>query len=217
MRGYQIIIADDHEIVRSGIKFILEKQDRFHINQEACSFCELIESLSHATFDLLILDLNLGDKNGIHALREISDAYPSLPILVLSMYPEETYALQSINAGASGYLNKTMVSEELTTAMSMILKNKTYLSETFMDTLPYGINFSKTDKSALETLSKREFQVYTMIVDGMTYKDMAEKLTLSPKTISTYRTRILEKLELKNINQLIHYSLQELQGKNKSL
>ena len=208
--AYQIIIADDHEIVRSGIKFILKKQKNFNIAKEASSFSELIQSLSLATYDLLILDLNLGDKSGIHALREISDTFPSLPILVLSMYPEDTYALQSIHAGASGYLNKTIVSKELIIAINTVLKDNIYLSEVLMKTLPYGIDFSKTSKSMLETLSKREFEVYNMIVSGMVYKEIAEQLTLSPKTISTYRTRILEKLELKNVNQLIHYALQEL-------
>jgi len=210
MMKYQIIIADDHEIVRCGVKFILKEQENYQIVQEASSFSELIEHLSCNVYDLLILDLNLGDKNGMYALREINEIYPSLQILVLSIYPEDTHALQSIRAGASGYLNKTVVSKELINAINTILSGKIYLSDNFKESLPYGLNLEKTNKDPLETLSKRELEIYTMIISGATYSDIAKKLTLSPKTISTYRSRILKKLELKNINQLIIYSLQYL-------
>ena len=108
---YKIIIADDHEIVRSGVKFTIAVQENLHIEDEASSFAELIDLLSCNSYDFLILDLNLGDKNGIHSIREISDKFSTLPILILSMFPEDPYALQSIHSGASGYLNKKMVSK----------------------------------------------------------------------------------------------------------
>ena len=106
---YKIIIADDHEIVRSGVKFTLMSQENFHVEDEVSSFSELISLLSKKSYDFLILDLNLGDKNGIHSIREISNLFNELPILILSMFPEDPYALQSIQSGASGYLNKKMV------------------------------------------------------------------------------------------------------------
>ena len=209
---YKIIIADDHEIVRSGIKFTVKSQENFHIEDEAASFSELIDLLSKKSYDFLILDLNLGDKNGIPSIREISNLFDELPILILSMFPEDPYALQSIQAGASGYLNKKMVSQDLIYAINTIIAGKTYMSEAHMDTLPYGTSLNKTSKSSIESLSKREFEVYSLIASGMTYKEIAEKLALSQKTISTYRTRILEKLSLSNTNQLIHFSLQNFLG-----
>ena len=209
---YKIIIADDHEIVRSGIKFTVESQENFHIEDEASSFSELMDLLSKKSYDFLILDLNLGDKNGILSIREISNLYKELPILILSMFPEDPYALQSIQAGALGYLNKKMVSQDLIHAINTIINGKTYMSESNMDTLLYGTPLNKTSKSSVETLSKREFEVYTLITSGMTSKEIADKLELSQKTISTYRTRILEKLSLSNINQLIHFALQNSLG-----
>jgi len=209
---YKIIIADDHEIVRSGIKFTVKSQENFHIEDEAASFSELIDLLSKKSYDFLILDLNLGDKNGIPSIREISNLFDKLPILILSMFPEDPYALQSIQAGASGYLNKKMVSQDLIYAINTIIAGKTYMREAHMDTLPYGTLLDKTSKSSIESLSKREFEVYSLIASGMTYKEIAEKLALSQKTISTYRTRILEKLSLSNTNQLIHFALQNFLG-----
>ncbi len=209
---YKIIIADDHEIVRSGVKFTIVAQENLHIEDEASSFAELIDLLSQNLYDFLILDLNLGDKNGIRSIREISDKFSTLPILVLSMFPEDPYALQSIYAGASGYLNKKMVSDELLLAINTIIEGETYMSQAYMETLPYGTNLDKRPKNSIESLSKREFEVYSLITSGVAYKEIAEKLALSPKTVSTYRTRILEKLELSNINQLIHFALQDSLG-----
>jgi len=209
---YKIIIADDHEIVRSGIKFTVESQENFHIEDEASSFSELLDHLSKKSYDFLILDLNLGDKNGIPSIREISNRFNELPILILSMFPEDPYALQSIQAGASGYLSKKMVSQELILAINTIIDGQTYMSAAHIDTLPYGTSLDKTPKSSIESLSKREFEVYSLLSAGMISKEIAEKLELSQKTISTYRTRILEKLSLSNTNQLIHFSLQNALG-----
>lgn len=213
---FRIIIADDHSIVRSGIRFTLETQQKFFIEDEASSFHDLMDLLSKKDYDLLILDLNLGDRNGISSIREISDSFSNLPILILSMFSEDPYALQSIQAGALGYLNKTMVSEELINALNTIIKGKVYLSESYMDTLPYGTSLEKTSKSSIQSLSKREFEVYSLIATGITSKEIAEKLGLSQKTVSTYRTRILEKLSLSNTTQLIQYSLQDTIGTNKN-
>lgn len=209
---YKIIIADDHEIVRSGVKFTIASQKKFHIEDEASSFSNLISLLSEKSYDFLILDLNLGDKNGIPSIREISNQFNELPILILSMFPEDPYALQSIQAGASGYLNKKMVSKELVHAINSIIEGKTYINQSYIETLPYGTSLGKTSKSSIESLSKREFEVYSLITSGISSKEIAEKLTLSPKTVSTYRTRILEKLSLSNTSQLIHFALQDSLG-----
>jgi len=209
---YKIIIADDHDVVRMGIKFTVEAHNNLTIADEASSYKELMELLSKNSYDLLILDLNLGDKNGIPSIREINKEYNNLPILILSMFPEDPYALQSIQAGALGYLNKKMVSEELISAIEKIMGGKIYLNESYKDTLPYGTSLDKTLKSSIESLSKREFEVFSLISSGMTSKKMAEELGLSQKTISTYRTRILEKLSLSNTTQLIQFALQNSLG-----
>ena len=203
----KIIIADDHGIVRSGLSFLIEQQSHMKVIAEASSFTSLLSILKKEKCDLLILDLNLGDKNGLQSIKEIQEIYGEIPILVLSMYPEETYALQSIKAGAVGYLNKKVITEELIKAIVTISEGEVYLSEAISETLLYGEPLQKEYKNPSELLSKREFEVLTMIAKGMNYKEIANELSLSPKTVSTYRTRVLEKLSLENTNQLIHYAL----------
>jgi DNA-binding NarL/FixJ family response regulator len=210
----KILIADDHEIVRCGVRFTLEKQHNLHVEDEASSYKELQVLLHHHTYDLLILDLNLGDKNGLHSIEEITKEFSTLPILVLSMFPEDPYALQSIQAGASGYLNKKVISQDLLLAIETILEGKTYIHPEHEKELPLGSELSKRPQPSIASLSKREYEVYELLTSGMTSKEISEKLSLSPKTISTYRTRILEKLSLSNTTQLIHFSLQHNLGKS---
>lgn len=205
---FRIIIADDHEIVRSGLKLLLKPQKGLEIVDEAASYSELSFLLQDNSYDLLILDLNLGDKNGVESIVEISDKYKDLLILVLSMYPEETYALQSIKSGASGYLNKKVISTKLIKVIQKILAGEKYISEALNSKLLYGETLNKDKQNPLELLSKRENQVLSLIASGISYKDIAKKLSLSQKTISTYRSRILDKLSLSNTNQLIHFALQ---------
>ncbi|RLA73263.1 MAG: DNA-binding response regulator [Epsilonproteobacteria bacterium] len=205
---YTIIIADDHEIVRSGLRLLIESHQDLQVEDEASSFGELTTLLEAKQYDLLILDLNLGDKNGIHSIQEISDQFEKLPVLVLSMFPEDSYAVGALKAGASGYLNKKVVSSELIKAIRKIIGGEKYISESLAENLPYGTELDKETTSPLEALSKREYEVLSLIASGDSYKEIAEKLSLSPKTVSTYRTRILDKLSLANTNQLIHFALQ---------
>jgi len=205
---HNIIIADDHEIVRSGLRLLIESQEDLKVKDEASSFSELLEHLQKNSYDLLILDLNLGDKNGLHSIQEISNQFEMLPVLVLSMFPEDAYAIGAIKAGASGYLNKKVISDELIDAARIVISGKKYVSEYLSENLAYGTSLDKETTNPLDTLSKREYEVLSQIASGATYKDIAEKLALSPKTISTYRTRILEKLSLSNTTQLIHFALQ---------
>ncbi len=201
-----IAIADDHEIVRSGLTMLINQRDDMIVEAEASSYSELIKLLKEKKIDLLLLDLNLGDKNGVESVKNISDFFPNLPILVLSAYPEEQYAIQTFKAGASGYLNKTVLSSELITAILQINKGKKYISDSLSENLEYGLDLEKSDQSPLETLSRRELEVLSLIAAGEAYKEIAAKLNLSPKTISTYRTRILEKLDLKNTSQLLRFA-----------
>lgn len=203
---YHIAIADDHEIVRNGLRMLIDQEKEMKVGVEASSCSELISSLEEVNVDLLILDLNLGDKNGVESIEGVSNLFPKLPILVLSTYPEEPYAVQAFKAGASGYLNKTVISDELIKAIQKITAGKKYISESLAENLAYGFSLEKSDIDPVELLSKREFEVLSLIASGQAYKEIAGKLNLSPKTVSTYRTRILEKLNLTSTAQLLRFA-----------
>jgi DNA-binding NarL/FixJ family response regulator len=185
---------------------LIDKEEGMKVQKEASSYSELIELLEEENIDLLILDLNLGDTNGIESIENVSNSFPTLPILILSTYPEEPYAIQTFKAGASGYLNKTVISSELIKAIHKITAGKKYISESLAENLAYGFSLEKRDTDPVELLSKREFEVLSLIASGKTYKEIAGKLDLSPKTVSTYRTRILEKLNLTNTSQLLRFA-----------
>ncbi len=202
----KIAIADDHEIVRSGLMMLIQQQENMEVEAQASSYEELINLLEKEAYDLLILDLNLGDKNGLESIENVSNLFPDLPILVLSTYPEDPYAVQTFKAGASGYLNKKVISAELSTAIQKITSGKKYISESLAENLAYGFSLEKTSKNPVELLSKREFEILSLIASGYAYKEIAQKLDLSPKTVSTYRSRILEKLNLTNTTQLLRFA-----------
>jgi len=185
---------------------LIDREKGMKVQEEASSYSELIELLEEENIDLLILDLNLGDTNGIESIENVSNSFPTLPILILSTYPEEPYAIQTFKAGASGYLNKTVISSELIKAIHKITAGKKYISESLAENLAYGFSLEKRDTDPVELLSKREFEVLSLIASGKTYKEIAGKLDLSPKTVSTYRTRILEKLNLTNTSQLLRFA-----------
>lgn len=202
----RIAIADDHEIVRHGLIMLIDKEKNMQVEVEASSYSELIARLKEVSVDLLILDLNLGDTNGMESIENVSTLFPALPILVLSTYPEEPYAIQTFKAGASGYLNKTVISSELIKAIHKITAGKKYISESLAENLAYGFSLEKSSTNPVELLSKREYEVLSLIASGQSYKEIASKLDLSPKTVSTYRTRILEKLNLATTAQLLRFA-----------
>ena len=202
----RIAIADDHEIVRNGLMMIIDQEKDMTVQAEASSCSELVSLLKEESVDLLILDLNLGDKNGVESIENVNNLFPTLSILVLSTYPEEPYAVQTFKAGASGYLNKTVISDELIKAIRKITAGKKYISESLAENLAYGFSLEKSNTDPIELLSKREFEVLSLIASGQAYKEIASKLNLSPKTVSTYRTRILEKLNLSSTAQLLRFA-----------
>ena len=206
----RIAIADDHEIVRSGLSMIIEKEEGMEVVQQASSYAKLVDMLVQTEVDLLILDLNLGDMNGLGVIENIIAAYPELPILVLSAYPEKTYALRAFKSGASGYLNKAVLSSELIDAISTVIKGKKYISHTFEEDLEYGTSLEKEEFDLNTLLSKREFEVLSLIASGHTSKEIAQALNLSPKTVSTYKGRIMEKLMVKNSSQLFQFAYERL-------
>lgn len=202
----EILIADDHAIVRKGLIQILDDEPGLANVSEAKSGQEVLELSRHKAWDLVILDINLPDRNGLDILNELHYAYPNLPILILSMYPEDQYALRVLKAGASGYLNKQSAPEELVKAIKKIHGGRKYFSEAITDLLISNLDASQ-QKPIQEILSDREFQVMVLVASGKTLTEIAEQLALSIKTVSTYRKRILVKLSLKNNAELTHFAL----------
>lgn len=201
-----IIVADNYELIRSGLQLILQQNEHFHIAAEATSFSDLLVLLEDDHFDLLILDFNLGDKNGLETIDIIRRAYPMLPILILSSFPEENYAIHALKAGASGYLNKSVFSSELLMAIEKVAAGKKFISESLSEKLLYGLSLDKDQQNPVNRLSKREFEVLTLFASGKKYKEIATQLDLSPKTVSTYRTRIMDKLDLSTTAQLLRFA-----------
>ena len=200
----RILVADDHSIIRKGVKQIVEETDDISVTAEACNGAETLNQVHHTAFDVLILDIAMPDMNGIDVLRQIRNEGYRVPVLILSMYPETHYAVRLLRLGASGYLTKDRAPEELITAIRAISQGKRYITPTLAESLVENLD----DDGAVplhKTLSDREFQVLIMIGSGKTVNEIAEKLNLSAKTISTYRTRILEKMRMKTNAQLTHY------------
>ena len=204
----KILIADDHEIVRSGLAMMIEPQDDMQVKAKASSYEELTALLSNGEYHILILDLNLGDKNGLESIRSVNALRSELPILVLSAYPEEPYALQAFQAGASGYLNKAVISSELFRAIRSVAQGKKYISPTLEETMLFGTDLEKKETPLTTALSKRELEVLSMIAESKSYKEIASTLGVSPKTVSTYRTRILEKLNLSSTSELLRFAFE---------
>jgi two-component system invasion response regulator UvrY len=203
---YRILIADDHPIVRRGLRQILE-ETRFVISvDEASNGREAIELVKKGKFDIVLLDISMPGMNGLEVLEELKKLKPSMPVLMLSIYPEEDYAVRALKAGASGYLTKKSAPDELVIAIKKLYRGERYISPSLADYLASHLTDDK-DKPLHKNLSNREFQVMRMIASGKTLKEIAGEINLSPKTISTFRTRILQKMRLKSNAELIQYAI----------
>ncbi len=202
----RVIIADDHPVVYKGLKEILQENFGSVMVDAAGTGRELIEKVKKTDYDLVLLDISLPDANGLDVLREMRRKRPRLPVLVISMYPEEMYAVRAIRTGAQGYLTKQSASEELIFAVRKILSGKRYVNPSFAVRMVVDFE-SDAAKPAHEKLSNREFQVMRMFGSGKTMKDIAAELNLSINSIRTYRVRIMEKIGVKGTEGLIHYAL----------
>ncbi len=202
-----ILLADDHAVVRQGIKQILGGAYPEATFGEAKDLHELREQLGQATWDILVMDLAMPDGNGLELLKQIDKDYPSLPVLILSIYPEDQYALRTLRAGASGYLNKESAPEELVQAVQKVLSGGEYISPGVAEELVHYAR-SESDQPLHQTLSDREYQVLCMIASGKEVGEIAKELSLSAKTVSTYRTRLLLKMNMKTNAELMHYAIQ---------
>jgi two-component system, NarL family, invasion response regulator UvrY len=203
----KILIADDHAIVRRGLKQILEDVPFVGSVDEAANGQEVLTRLQKKTYDLVMLDISMPGRSGIEVLKELKSEWPKLPVLVLSMYPEDQYAVRALRAGASGYLTKETAADELVTAVAKIVAGGTYVSDTLAEHIVSEMG-KPSDKALHDLLSDRELQIMRMIAEGKTVKEIGDELFLSVKTISTYRTRILAKMGFRNNADLTRYALQ---------
>lgn len=203
----RIVIADDHPLVIEGIKKVVSRNGQdIEIVGEAGTARELMKLLEREQPDMVILDFAMPDKSGLDILKDISSRYDKLPVLMLSMHPEERFAVRSLKHGAYGYLNKESVPDELINAIRKVSSRKKYISERVAEQLAAEVNGRHTEDPH-QKLSDREMQVLMMIASGMKIKEIAESLSLSSRTIHTYRLRLMEKLDLGSNVAIARYAL----------
>jgi len=202
----RILIADDHAIVREGLKQIVAESSDMAVAGEAANGQEVLEQVSKNDWDLLLLDIAMPGRAGMDILKQLRSERPELPVLMLSMYPEEQYAVRALKAGASGYLTKESAPEELIAAIRKVSQGGKYVSSSLAEKLAVYLE-TDHEKPVHELLSDREYQVMLMIASGKTVKQIADELSLSVKTISTYRSRTLRKMEMKNNAEITYYAI----------
>lgn len=202
----RVIVIDDHDILREGLKQILGETEAIEVVAEGESGVQAIQLATKHKADVMLLDISLPDKNGIEVLKQIKKINPQLAVLMLSMYREDQYAVRALKAGAAGYLSKQKASAELVKAIETVAKGKKYITSEVALTLADQVGIDE-EKPIHELLSDREFQTMTMIASGLTVGDIAVKLNLSVKTVSMYRSRILEKMNLRHNAEITHYAI----------
>lgn len=207
MAEINILIADDHPIVREGFKQVLSETTDMVVAGEASNGQEVLNLIRKNKYDVVLLDISMPGRSGLEILKELRSEHPKLPILIVSIYPEEQYAVRAFRAGASGYLTKASAPHELIEAIRKVSKGGRYVSSSLAEELTYYLDIDAT-RAPHETLSDREYQVMLLIASGKTVSGIAEELCLSVKTISTYRTHILKKMNLKNNAEITLYAVQ---------
>ena len=204
----KILIADDHAIVRRGLKQILAETPDMVVAGEAHNGQELLEKVRGHPWDVIVLDISMPGRGGLDILKQLKSERPKLPVLMLTIHPEDQYAVRVLRAGASGYLTKESAPDHLVEAIRKVARGGKYVSPHLAEKLAFNLE-SLSEKPLHEMLSDREFQVLRFIASGKTVKEIGEELSLSVKTISTYRTRILEKMKMRNNAELTHYAIQQ--------
>jgi two-component system invasion response regulator UvrY len=204
----RILVADDHAILRRGLRDILAHELEGVICAEAGNAQEVVAQVQSEPWDLVILDITMPGRSGLDLLRDLKQLRPELPVLILSMHPEDQYAKRVLKAGAAGYMNKETAPKELVKAIRKVLAGGRYASEALAEKLAFDLSAGAANQCH-EMLSDREFEVLRMIASGKTISRIAEELHLGVTTVSTYRVRILEKLGMENNSELIRYALQK--------
>ncbi|MBN1840740.1 MAG: response regulator transcription factor [Deltaproteobacteria bacterium] len=200
----KILIADDHAIVRQGLKQIFEGNPDMVMADEASNGQEVLDKVWKNDYDMVLLDISMPGTRGLDILKQLRTQRPGLPVLILTMHSEEQYAVRALRAGASGYLTKESLPDELITAVRKVSRGGRYVSASLAEKLAFDLE-RDAEKPLHEKLSDREYEVMRMIASGKTLKEIAEELCLSIKTISTHRSRILKKMKMRNNAELMHY------------
>ncbi|MDI1310376.1 MAG: response regulator transcription factor [Methylotenera sp.] len=202
----KILLVDDHQIVRQGLRNLIELEKDLQVADEASTGIEALNLIRKNEYDIVILDVTMPQKNGIDTLHDLKHIAPNLPVLILSGYAEEQYALNLMRSGCKGYLSKDADSDEIIKAIRSIANGRKYISAELAELLTNELS-NPSDKQLHETLSEREFQVFFKLAGGLSPIEIANELNISIKTVSTYRTRILEKMSLKTNADMTYYAI----------
>lgn len=203
----RILIADDHAIVRQGLKQIIEENTDMRVVAEAANGVEALRKMREVDCDVALLDISMPGKGGIDVLKQIREENRKLPVLILSIYPEDQYAVRLIKAGASGYMTKESAPAEVVEAVRRVASGKKYISPTVAEMLANELG-AADERLPHQTLSDREYQIFLLLASAKTPTEIAEALALSVKTVSTHRRRILEKMCLRNNAEVMHYAME---------
>ncbi|HEY6193277.1 MAG TPA: response regulator transcription factor [Bacteroidota bacterium] len=204
----RILITDDHPLMREGVAKILLAESDMRVAGEARTAAEMLDLLREKEVDVLVLDISLPGTSGLDALKDVRQQFPRLPILILSMHPEDRFATRVLKTGASGYVTKESAPEELVKAIRKVHRGGKYVSNSLAEKLAEEIDTSAVRRPH-ESLSDREFQILRMIAAGKKAREIAHQLSLSVRTVNTYRTRLLQKMHMKSTAELIHYALEQ--------
>jgi len=204
----KILVVDDHAVVRAGVQYFIAQVPDMKIEGEAATAQEAMRLVRAQDWDIVLLDINMPDKSGVEVLKQIKREKPELPVLILSMHPESRYAVQILRSGASGYVQKEALAEELVNAIQTILRGHKYISHTVAELLTTELD-SSAEKPLHETLSKREYEIFYKLCQGHGVTKIADELCLSVKTVSTYRARVLQKMNMENNAGIIYYAIKQ--------
>jgi two-component system invasion response regulator UvrY len=203
----KILICDDHKIVREGLRQILKGLDGVTLICEAGDGSEAISLLKNDSFDIVLLDISLPDKNGLEILQSVKQKWPSTNVLILSMHPQEQYAIRALKLGASGYLTKDTASEELLQAVKRVSAGGKYISQSLAESIAMHLD-KDVYRQKHEALSGREFEIMIRLANGKSLQEISSELFISDKTVSTYRSRIMEKMEFSRNTELTRYCIE---------
>jgi len=203
----RILIADDHAIVRAGLRQFIAGEHDMEVAGEAQTGAQVIEMVRNGTWDVVLLDISMPDQNGIDTLKRLQQLKPDLPVLILSGFSEKQYAVNMIRAGASGYLNKESAPSELVNAVRAVKQGRKYVSAALAQILAADLRTGHDERPLHAALSEREFQIFCKLAAGISVSQIGKNLNLSVKTISTYRSRVLEKMHMKNNADLTNYAI----------
>jgi two-component system invasion response regulator UvrY len=204
----RILIADDHAVIRRGLKqILLDEYPSAEIDEAADAEAAIKKSIT-SHWDIIISDLSMPGRSGLDLVQHIKQNFPKLPVLILSIHPEEQYAIRALKAGAAGYLNKEAAPEELVMAVQRVLQGRKYISASIAEKMADELDKEKSNKASHELLSDRELDVFKLIAGGTSVTDISEKLSLSITTVSTYRARIMNKMNMKSNADLTRYALE---------